>query len=172
MKLLRSLFGLLLWLAPAICGILGWSFGGWLGAITGAAVGFVGAIAAWCVLFYFVRRAQIQRSYREVSALPTEELRKIAADPASRQLGFAMGELKRRGIEMRPSLESILALLTSDNSGRRGVAMGLMSVMYPSVWSKISDGSSSWDSSEVWRARIASLDGSEKKDSAASENSS
>jgi hypothetical protein len=89
--------------------------------------------------------------------LSTEQLRDIAADPMSRDLGFAIGELDRRGIEARPSLESLLALLTSPNSNRRGLGLSLLAGCYPSVVEQFGLGCSSADAPEVWQARIAAL---------------
>ena len=93
-----------------------------------------------------------------VAALPTERLREIAADPIDPDLGFAIGELERRGIEEKPSLQSLFGLLTSANSNRRGYGMSLLMALYPEVWSKVAVDSSNLDAPEVWRSRIAALD--------------
>jgi hypothetical protein len=52
-----------------------------------------------------------------MSARSTDEWQAIAIDPKSPELGVALRELKRRGITgVRPSLQSLLAILTSPDS--------------------------------------------------------
>ena len=104
MGVLRFLYRLALRLMPVLCCWLGWRFGGWLGAAAGAGVGCGAAIIIWGVIYYQTLRLSLQRRQRTVSALATERLREIAADPTSRDLGFAIGELARRGVEAVPSL--------------------------------------------------------------------
>jgi hypothetical protein len=154
----RFLYRLALRLIPVLGCWLGWRFGGWLGAAAGGAVGCGAAIVIWGAIYYLTLRLSLQRRQRTVRALPTERLWEIAADPISRDLAFAIGELERRGFEAGPTLDSLLSLLTSDDSNRRGLGMPLLMVFYPHVWSKISRGSSNMDSAEVWRSRIAALE--------------
>jgi hypothetical protein len=158
MGVLLFLYRLTFRLIPVLCCWLGWRFGGWLGAAAGAAVGCGAAIIIWGAIYYQTVRVSLQRRQRAVSALATEWLREIAADPTSRDLGFAIGELARRGFEAGPSLESLFGLLTSADSNRRGHGMSLLMALYPHVWSKIPLGSSNMDTVEVWRSRIAALE--------------
>ena len=158
MGVCRFIYGVVLWLTPFACCMLGWRFGGCLGAIAGVAVGCIFAIVAWGAMYFQTRRRELQRRQRAVSALSTETLREIAADPTLPDLCFAIGELDRRGVEAGPSLQSLFSLLTSANSNHRGLGLSLLMAFYPQVWSKIPVGSSNMDAAEVWRSRIAALD--------------
>jgi hypothetical protein len=158
MVVLRFLYRLTLRLIPVLCCWLGWRFGGWVGAVAGAAVGCGAAIIIWGAIYYQTGLVSLQRRQRAVSALATERLREIAADPTSRDLGFAIGELARRGVEAGPSLESLFDLLRSADSDRRGQGMSLLMALYPQVGSKLPLGSSNMDTVEVWRTRIAALE--------------
>jgi len=160
MAVLRFLYWLALRLIPVSCCWLGWRFGGWLGATAGAVVGCGAAIIIWGTIYYQTLRLSLEHRQRAVSTLATERLRQIAADPTSPDLGFAIGELARRGVDAGPSLESLFSLLTSADSNRRGLGMSLLPALYPHVWLKIPLDSSNMDSAEVWRSRIAALEDS------------
>jgi hypothetical protein len=159
MKFLVILYRWLLCLTPFALGVLGWHVAHWFGMVTGICVGCVLAITIWVVVYYQIMQLRLKRHLREVEKFSTERLRAIASDPTSCDLGFAIGELNRRGLEARPSLESLRQLLISAESNRRALGMSLLFAMYPSVWSKIAKGSSSADSSEIWRNRFAAIEG-------------
>jgi hypothetical protein len=74
-------------------------------------------------------------------------------------MGFAASELARRGIEARPSFDSLCSLLTSENADRRGLGLSLMSALYPSVAETFPEGCSNAEPPEVWRERVASPGG-------------
>src|SRR5262249_31324538 len=107
-----------------------------------------------------------RRRVENASKLSTEQLCTIAGDPTSPDLGFALIELDRRGVEARPSLESVLALLTSSQSNRRGLGVSLLHALYPSVAAKLPRGSSNADGPDVWRGRITGLSGASEPDAA------
>jgi hypothetical protein len=148
-------------LAPIVLIIIGWRFWGWPGAILGLAVGCLVWFLLWIVGYYFFFRARLQNQRQKMAVLSTEELKKIAVDPSCRDMAFAIGELERRGVKnIRPSAESLLDLLTSDNPNWRAVGFSNLSIMHPSVFKKIAtEGCSSSDAPEVWRERIAALGG-------------
>jgi hypothetical protein len=158
MGVLQFFYGLTLRVIPLLGCWLGWRLGGWLGAVAGALVGCGAAIAIWLSILGLTFDLHLQRRLRAMAALSTERLREIAADPTSQDLGFAIGELARRGVEAVPPLESLLGLLTSADSNRCGLGMSLLMACYPHVWSKFPGGSSNMDPAEVWRSRIAALE--------------
>jgi hypothetical protein len=111
----------------------------------------------WAIGHYIVVRARIRRRVQSASKLSVEQLYRITEDPTSPDLGFALSELDRRGIEARPSLESVLALLTSSHSNRRGLGLSLLHALYPSVAAKLPRESSNADGPDVWRERLNGL---------------
>jgi hypothetical protein len=142
----------------AVLGVFfGWLAGGWLGAVLGFVAGPVVWTAVWVIGHWIGMSRRINRQLEKVAKLPTEQLCRIAEDPTSPDLGFALGELGRRGIEARPSLESLLALLTSVQSSRRGLGLSLLHALYPSVAAKLPMGSSNAEGPDVWRQRLAGL---------------
>ncbi len=157
--MLRLVYRLLLRITPVVFGLLGWRFGGWLGAVAGVFFGCGAAVAAWVVIYYFTFQRRLQRRRDRVAQLANDLLLEIAANPASPDLGFAIGELARRGVEAVPPLSSLFELLTSADSNRRGLGMSLMMALYPQVWSKVSLGSSNLDAPEVWRSRLEAFQG-------------
>jgi hypothetical protein len=146
--------------------ILGWIAGGWLGALLGLFAGTVAWTVVWAIGHYAVARARIRRRVERASRLSTEQLGRVAEDPTSPDLGFALSELGRRGIEARPSLESVLALLTSSQSNRRGLGLSLLHGLYPSVAAKLPRGSANADGPDVWRERLAGLSEASEPDAA------
>ncbi len=147
----------LLWLLPIVLAVLGWHWIGWLGVPPGLVLGYVAANVVWVTQRVSTFRTRLTERRRRAAELSSEELRAIASDPTAPEMAFAIGELDKRGIHVRPSLESLLALLTSPEAGRRILGMTLMFGIYPEVFAKIGQGSSSADPPDVWRARIAAL---------------
>jgi hypothetical protein len=140
---------------PVIGPIIGWVIAGWLGALVGLLSGCVAWPVLWVALTFYFMRLSLKRQRQRVAKLSTEELRQITTNPASRDMGFAIMELDRRGVEPPlPSLESLSALLTSQDSNRRGLGMSMLFALYPSIKQT---GWSNMDPPEVWRERIASL---------------
>jgi hypothetical protein len=144
---------LILRLTPIVLCVFGWYLAHWLGAIIGFVIGCPLAL----IIYYFLRKSQIQKRKLEISGLSDEQLKAIAVDPASRDLGHAIAELERRGIKnIRPSMESLFELLASPNTNRRALGYSYLSIMYPTAFAKIAKtDSSSSDAPEVWRERIA-----------------
>ncbi|HXI73113.1 MAG TPA: hypothetical protein VNN22_22465 [Verrucomicrobiae bacterium] len=140
---------------------LGWHWGHWPGAITGFGIGCAIGLFSWMAIYYFLRKKQLQQRSQEISGLSDEQLKKIAADPANRDIGFAIGELERRGIKnIRPTVQSLFDLLTSDNANKRALGFSQLFAIYPDTFAKIvKEGSSSSDAPEVWRERISALRG-------------
>jgi hypothetical protein len=160
MKLLAILCGWLVWLTPILGAVIGWLVAGWLGGLVGLVAGLLAWLALlvlWVVAYGVAFSRYLDRRRECMRRLSNEQLRQIASDPISRDLGFAIGELDRRGIDARPSLESLLALLTSSDSCRRGRGLSLLHGLYPSVLGQFGMGCSSADAPEVWRARVAAL---------------
>src|SRR5229473_7074003 len=147
----------LAWLPPAmpvVGPIIGWVIAGWLGALVGLLSGCVAWPILWVALTFYFMRLSLKRQRQRVAKLSTEELCQIATNPTSRDMGLAIMELDRRGVEAPlPSLESLIALLTSENSNRRGLGMSMLTAFYPSM--KMQSGWSNIDPPEVWRERIA-----------------
>ena len=146
-------------LIPIILIVIGWYLARWSGAVIGFVTGCLMAVILWTTGHYFLAKARIRRRLLEISSLSDEQLKEIAVNPTSSGLGFAIAELERRGIKnIRPSIESLCELLTSQNANRRALGHAHLSIMYPSTFAKIAkDGSSSSDAPEVWRERIAAL---------------
>jgi hypothetical protein len=143
-------------LIPISLAIVGWYLARWTGAAFGFFVGCLLAVVAWATAFYHLRKAQRMKRKTEISVLSDEQLKKFAVDPTSRDFGYAITELDRRGITVRPSVETLLELLTSSNPNRRAIGYSNLGIMYPIVFEKLAgQGSSSSDSPEVWQQRIA-----------------
>lgn len=147
------------WAPPAIivtCGIVGWHIAHWVGLIIGLVLGIPLALVSWCGIYYVAVRVDLKQRRHAMSLTATEDLKKIVSDPSSGNLGFAMEELRRRGIKSRPSLDAMCELLVSDDSRRRGLAMSLFSAIYPELWSRcVVTGWSNMDSPEIWKSRVA-----------------
>lgn len=152
MKSGYKMFNLLLRFVPIVLCALGWYLAHWFGAIIGFVIGFPLALT----IYYFLRKNQIRNRKLEISSLSDEQLKAIAVDPASRDLGYAIAELEYRGIKnIRPAMESLFELLTSPNPNRRALGYSYLSIMYPTAFAKIAEkDSSSSDTPEVWQKRI------------------
>jgi hypothetical protein len=155
MKSAHKLFNLLLRIVLIVLCALGWYLAHWFGAIIGFVIGFPLAL----IIYYFLRKNQIKNRKLEISRLSDEQLKTIAVDPTSRDLGYAIAELERRGIKnIRPSMDSLFELLTSPNANRRALGFSYLSIMYPTAFAKIAKkDSSSGDAPEVWRERITAF---------------
>jgi uncharacterized membrane protein YccC len=151
------IYGWLLRLLPIGLGVVGWYSSRWFGMFVGVFAGCILAVAVWVSVLYISLSVRMTRRMREVEAMASERLTEVAADPTSRDLGFAIGELEKRGIKTRPSLASVCELLMSPDSNRRGLGMSLMFGFYPKVWAQIAEDSSSDDPPDVWRKRLAAL---------------
>ena len=146
------------WPGAVVGAITGWLLAGWPGLVLGLVAGPVVWLILWGIRSYIAARLRFERRYRWVSKLSTEQPCMIASEPTSADLGVALMELDRRGVEARPSLESLLPLLTSPNQNRRGLGMSLLLGLYPSVLARLPSGASNANAPEVWRERLAALD--------------
>ena len=146
-------------LIPIILCVVGWYLARWPGAVIGLVIGCLMAVISWATGYYFPAKARLQKRMLEISGLSDDQLKKIAVNPASRDMGLAIGELERRGLKnIRPSVESLFELLTSSDANRRALGYSQLFAIYPSIFAMIAkDGSSSSDAPEVWRGRIATL---------------
>jgi hypothetical protein len=99
MGVLHFCYRFALRLIPVISAVLGWRYGGWLGAVGGAVGGCVLAIVVWVAVIYVVVDIRLARWRRTISKRRSATLREIATDPAARGPGFAIGELDQRGID-------------------------------------------------------------------------
>jgi len=143
--------------AIIICiSILGWHWGGWLGFIGGGAVGLVLAVVTWYAFYYLAFSRRLRRRHLEVSKLSTDVLKEIVANAKSPDLGFAMGELNKRGFDARPSVESLCSLLLAGDSNSRGFGMVLLQATYPDLWHRFvfAERWSNLDPPDVWRERV------------------
>jgi hypothetical protein len=138
-------------LLPIILCAFGWYLARWFGALVGFVIGCLLALITWVTTYYFLRKTQIQKRRLEISGLSDEQLKAIAVDPTSRDLGYAIAELERRGLKnIRPSMKSLLDLLTSPNANRRALGYSYLGIMYPTAFTKIAkEDSSSSDAPEV-----------------------
>jgi hypothetical protein len=157
MRILQNIYGWLLRLLPIALAALGWRIDHWVGMFAGVLLGCILALVIWGSVYYCLLSARLKRQMQNAAKLPTERLIELAEDPTSREMAFAMGELQKRGIDARPTRQSLCELLTSPQSNRRGLGMSLLFGMYPDFWAKISEGSSSGDPPEVWRSRLAAV---------------
>ncbi len=101
------------------------------------------------------RRAVVSRlSTHDLTACSTTraQLKLHLADPTSYDLGIAIGELARRGIDARPSPEELLDLLTSADDPRYYRGVLLFEAAYPDYAHPPGDGWSNGDPPEAWRA--------------------
>lgn len=110
----------------------------------------------------------MRRRRAVVAGLPNEtlmgllndpvQLRAHFSDPTSYDLHLAMEELKRRGIDVRPSTEELLELLTSTDDRQSLRGLYLLHAVDPDrgrpapgeVWSNE-------DAPEAWRERVARI---------------
>jgi len=159
MRVIRTIYALLLRFFPIALAILGWYTARWLGMLAGIVLGGLGSVAIWAVVHYVALSSRLKRRMRDVRAMSTERLTELATDPTSRDMGFAMGELEKRGVEARPSFAAVCELLTAPDPNLRGQGMSLMFALYPEAFARIGKGASSADSPEVWRERLAAAEG-------------
>jgi hypothetical protein len=157
MFLLRTIHGWFLRLLPVALAVAGWHIARWMGVLAGGLIGCVTAIVIWGFVYYVALSTRLKRRLRNTAELPTERLLQLAVDPTAQNMAFAISALQKRGIDARPSLESLCELLTSPESNRRSLGMGLLFGMYPDFWAKIAKGLSSSDSPEVWRTRLVAV---------------
>lgn len=120
---------------------------GWLGILLfplAVAAAVVGVVIAWflidLVLTYQEYSRRVGNIRARVSRLSTEQLRAMIASPSHPDVAFALVELARRGIEMKPERGLLLAMLTSPDSGERARGMSLLHAFYPEV--RLPEGSS------------------------------
>ncbi len=139
-------------------GVLGWVSWRWIGLGVSLFVGLLVAFIVRLTIYGFLFNRDLKSARHAVSLLSNDELKAIVSDPSSARLGFAMGELERRGIAAVPSLVSVCEMLVSDSANKRGMAMALLGTLYPKVWGRASrQGWSNTDPQEVWRSRLAQL---------------
>lgn len=145
--------------------VLGWRWGGWLGLIGGAVVGLVLAVVTWFACYYLAISRRLRRRHIEVSKLSTDALKEIAADLTSSDLGIAMGELAKRGIDARPPVESLCSLFLAKDSNRRGLGMGLFMATYPKLWERfaVAERWSNMDPLVVWEERVRRIRAEQKQ---------
>ncbi|HEY1683601.1 MAG TPA: hypothetical protein VGG19_02465, partial [Tepidisphaeraceae bacterium] len=151
------IFAWFLRLLPIACAVIGWRVAHFLGLLLGLLVGYMLKIAIGVCVFYCCRVSQHKQGKQAMALLPDERLIAIANDPLSRDLGWAMGELQKRGIKARPSLDSVCDLLTSPLSNRRAYGLSLLFGLYPEIFAKIGKGCSSDDPPEIWRGRLEAI---------------
>ncbi|MBC7784216.1 MAG: hypothetical protein H7144_10280 [Burkholderiales bacterium] len=111
---------------------------------------------------------RLRRRRAVVSRLSTDDLTRLLddparlrahlADPTSYDLGIAIEELARRGIDARPSPEELLAMLTSADNRQYYRGVLLFHAAYPDYGAPPpGDGWSSGDPPEAWRERVARI---------------
>src|SRR5438094_228190 len=107
------------WPGALLGGALGWYIAGWRGALVGL---FAGSVV-WIILATGYHVAWMlrltKRRQQRMSKLSNEELRQMVTKPTGPDAMSAILELDRRGIEARPSLDSLFPLLTSPDRNRR-----------------------------------------------------
>jgi hypothetical protein len=135
----------------------GWLLAGRLGAALGLPVACIAAIVLWAVGYYFAVGAYLNAQIRHLKQLSADELCRIASDPLAPELGFAIGELQKRGVETRPSLGSLCGLIISPDGNQRGLGLSLLQGLYLDFFARLPLGISSADSPEVWRDRLAAV---------------
>jgi hypothetical protein len=142
---------------------IGFAVQGWLGillfplALGAAAIGLVLTLFLLDLVLTGRRHFRAVHKIRaEVSRLPTEQLRAIAATPSHPHFGFAYATLAGRGIEVKPERRLFLEMLVSPSATTRGQGMAFLTTFYPEV--RLPEGCSSSDSPEVWRERIAAIE--------------
>jgi hypothetical protein len=107
------------------------------------------------------RRAALSRLSTEALAGLLDDparLRAHFADPTTHDLGLAIEELARRGIDVRPSAETLLEMLTSADHRQCRRGMFLFHAAYPACGGPApGEGWSSDDPPEAWRVRVARI---------------
>ena len=135
--------------------VVGWFLGNWHGAAIGFFIGCVIGVVAWSAIYFVLAKSRRTKRFSEIASLSDEDLKNIAVDPTHRDFGYAIMELDRRGITVRPSVETLLELLLSPNPNRRAIGYSNLGIIYPTVFEKVAgQGTSSSDSPEVWQQRI------------------
>jgi hypothetical protein len=84
--------------------------------------------------------------------LSDEQLFEIMRTPTHRDSQFALAELRRRGVDARPTKEQLFGMLTSGSPILCGHAMANLQIFYPEL--VIPDGASNRDAPELWQSRI------------------
>lgn len=107
------------------------------------------------------RRAVLSRLSTDALAGLLEDparLKAHLAEPTSHDLGMAIRELARRGVDARPSADDLLALLTSADHRRYYRGVLLFHAAYPEQGAPPpGEGWSNSDPPEAWRARVARI---------------
>lgn len=107
------------------------------------------------------RRAVLSRLPTDILSGFLDEPKRLRAhlpDPTSYDLGLAIEELARRGVDARPAPKELLELLTSDDPWRVYRGMFLFHAAYPAYG--VPSSGEVWGSDEppeVWRARVARI---------------
>ena len=73
----------------------------------GLTAGCIGSVVLWIRGHYVAAGARYRTHLRDMSKISTDQLRRLVRDPIWPDAGFATAELLRRGIDERPSIESI-----------------------------------------------------------------
>jgi hypothetical protein len=138
--------------------VVGWFLGHWSGVAIGFFIGCAIGVLAWAAIYFVLAKSRRTKRFSEIASLSDEDLKKIGVDPTHHDFGYAIMELDRRGITVRPSIKTLFELLLSPNPNRRAIGYSNLGIMYPKVFKKfVGEGTSSSDSPEVWQQRITAF---------------
>jgi hypothetical protein len=154
---LPILYGWLVRIAFIGGAVLGWFAARWPGVLIGLIAGSIASLVLWVRGQYVAARERVRTHLRDMSEISPDQLRRMVRDPIWPDAGFAAAELARRGIDERPSIESLFALLTAPDSQQRALGMSLLSSFFPEVGQRMLAGWSSSDSPKLWRERVESM---------------
>ena len=134
---------------------MGFALQGWDGAF--AVIGLCAFVVVAGIALFILRAARRTRSrldsiQERLGPLSDEQLFEIMRTPTHRDSQFALVELKRRGVDARPTKDQLFGMLTSGNPMSCAHAMANLQVFYPEL--VVPNGASNQDPPDVWRSRV------------------
>ena len=134
---------------------MGIALQGWSGIFAGiglCAILVVAGIALFIFRVFRRTKARLDNIQRRLGPLSNDRLFEIMRTPTHPDSQFALVELKRRGVDARPTKDQLFAMLTSGNPSLCAHAMANLQVFYPEL--VIPNGASNQDPSEMWKSRV------------------
>ena len=97
-------------------------------------------------------KSRLDSIQERLGPLSDEQLFEIMRTPTHRDSQFALVELRRRGVDARPTKDQLFGMLTSGNPTLCAHAMANLQVFYPEL--VIPNGASNQDPPEMWKSRV------------------
>lgn len=134
---------------------MGFALQGWGGIF--ALIGIctfvvIAGIALFIFRVYRRTKSRLDGIQARLGPLSEEQLLEIMRTPTHPDSQFALVELRRRGVDARPTKDQLFGMLTSGNPSLCAHAMANLQVFYPEF--VIPNGASNQDPPQMWKARI------------------